>query len=140
MDVAKNWEKKEKVAGLEVEPAYSTSKIGKSTWSIFKDLSEFGLCRRIVRKVHAHFQSLALSCLDSGTVSTQRRFFVRVVPFPQTLQKVCCDLDYFAALKHYLTLTHMLQYYNCGQFKLRFTPGCWPTGSISGDFTRLAVQ
>ena len=43
-------------------------------------------------------------------------------------------------LKHTVCYISPLLYYSCGQFKLRFTPGCWPTWSILGDFTRLAVQ
>ena len=59
MAVVETWEKKEKVAGGEVEPAHSTSKLGESTRSSFKGLSEIGLCCRTARTVHAHLHPLA---------------------------------------------------------------------------------
>ena len=74
MAVAGSWEKEKKVAGLEVEPAYPSSKLGKSTRSIFRVLSEFGLCCCTTSKVHAHLQSLASH--GNVPVSTQGRSVV----------------------------------------------------------------
>ena len=61
MAVAESWEEEEKSGMPGSRTRMSHFKPGKSTRSIFKDLSEFGLCRRTARKVHAHLQpSLAM--------------------------------------------------------------------------------
>ena len=77
-----NSHSKEKMAGLEVEPVYPTSKPGNLT--VFRGLSEFGLYRRTARTVHAHLQPLARhgnasvnseTLLCSEKISQKQRYF-----------------------------------------------------------------